>query len=166
MDLSTSCGLRRSGSVGLEPATRCRSKHQGRRKSVGCQVDEMRDDPSTAMPTRPDESISGTSNPIAAKPTRPDEMSRSPAPQTRSLPSRPDQMSRSPAPRTRSLPSRPDQTSRSPSPRTRSPNPNAVSKALTFLILHFSCGLGCRGKDRRLRRLASHWPGVRGKVGV
>ena len=29
--------------------------------------------PGTAKPTRPDKSISGTSNPITAKPTRPDE---------------------------------------------------------------------------------------------
>ena len=54
------------------PQQRCHSKHQGRRKSVGRQVDETRDDPSTAKPTKPDKSISGTSNPITAKPTRTD----------------------------------------------------------------------------------------------
>ena len=35
LDLSTSCGLRRTGSAGLEPATRCRSKHQVPRSPTG-----------------------------------------------------------------------------------------------------------------------------------
>ena len=35
MDLPASCGSRRSGPAGLEPATRCRSKHQVRRVASG-----------------------------------------------------------------------------------------------------------------------------------
>jgi len=73
----------------------------------------------------------------------------------------------------------PDQKSRSPAPRTRSPNPpsrcqadqtrrvdlrhlepdrptltpHTFSNALAFLVSHYSCGLGCRGKDCRQRLL-------------
>ena len=101
------------------------------RRPEHCQADQTRPDksisgtsnPITAKPTRPDESISGTSNPITAKPTL-----------------------------------------------KLTPNPDAdvhtdlLSKALAFLIWHFSCGRGCRGKDHRLRRLASLRSGVREKV--
>ena len=73
MDLSTSCGFDDLALSDSNPQQRCHSKHQGRRKSIGHQVDETRDNPSTAKPTRPDELISGTSNPIAGKPSRPDE---------------------------------------------------------------------------------------------